>query len=330
MDRGISPARRLVYSIALIPIVPAASWVVLVDLRPFLGPATLGELRWMQLAFSVVCVVGAILIWRGFVLWTLGRVWLTALIGMIPFVQVAVNAPILSAAPPGGCSGPDCSGEFLRAGQHQVGVGVWIWATVWCWWGWERRARILERGQTLAGRFRMSTFAKRILLSLGTLPIVFGFFLAGVGVAARIWPRQREMLWFAYLMAAVVEVPLWIGIWRACVRWDRRLVSRTVLLCIVCVVFPIGAVAYRDLYSTSIMGGTPEMVGVLPLIGWGLWMAVSVWMWPWSVSASAVSAESLSCLKCGYLLTGLRVTRCPECGDEPTLDELWEGHRSDV
>ena len=36
-------------------------------------------------------------------------------------------------------------------------------------------------------------------------------------------------------------------------------------------------------------------------------------------------ASAPRCLKCGYLLIGLRSTRCPECGDEPTLDELWRG-----
>ena len=70
--------------------------------------------------------------------------------------------------------------------------------------------------------------------------------------------------------------------------------------------------------------------GVLPVVRWGLWTAVSVWMWPGSAFGSSESAESVKCWKCGYLLTGLRSTRCPECGDEPTLDELWAGHRSDV
>ena len=34
--------------------------------------------------------------------------------------------------------------------------------------------------------------------------------------------------------------------------------------------------------------------------------------------------ERLVCLTCGYSLVGLREARCPECGEQATLDELFE------
>ncbi|MCH9035299.1 MAG: hypothetical protein IID42_12495 [Planctomycetes bacterium] len=77
-------------------------------------------------------LVGFILVWRAVVLWTLGRKWLTALVGMIPFVQVVYGQPLWDA----GC----VSNDFLRIGQEQVSVGVWIWCSVWVWWIVEKRA----------------------------------------------------------------------------------------------------------------------------------------------------------------------------------------------
>lgn len=36
--------------------------------------------------------------------------------------------------------------------------------------------------------------------------------------------------------------------------------------------------------------------------------------------------EPPQCLGCGYNLSGLTHCRCPECGREHTLDELWKAH----
>lgn len=33
------------------------------------------------------------------------------------------------------------------------------------------------------------------------------------------------------------------------------------------------------------------------------------------------------CMKCGYNLSGLTQCRCPECGTEYRIEELWRGRR---
>jgi hypothetical protein len=67
-----------------------------------------------------------------------------------------------------------------------------------------------------------------------------------------------------------------------------------------------------------------------PVICWGLWMAGTVRFWP--MRPEDIISQSLTprCRKCGYLLNGLTATRCPECGDEPTLDELWAATAGEV
>ena len=52
-------------------------------------------------------------------------------------------------------------------------------------------------------------------------------------------------------------------------------------------------------------------------------MAVTIRIWPLRQAGEYGGDRSPRCLQCGYLLIGLSSTRCPECGSEPTLDELW-------
>jgi hypothetical protein len=42
----------------------------------------------------------------------------------------------------------------------------------------------------------------------------------------------------------------------------------------------------------------------------------------------SVNKDAIVCPKCGYNLTGLQGTRCPECGTQYTLDELLLGQPS--
>ena len=52
-------------------------------------------------------------------------------------------------------------------------------------------------------------------------------------------------------------------------------------------------------------------------------MALTISLWPRRSEEGVVGSAVPRCLKYGYPLIGLRATRCPECGDEPTLDQLW-------
>ena len=75
--------------------------------------------------------------------------------------------------------------------------------------------------------------------------------------------------------------------------------------------------------QTGVPADLDAVLVFLPVIGWGVWMAVTMSIWPRRRYGMRPEDTPPRCLKCGYLLIGLRATRCPECGDEPTLDELW-------
>ena len=95
--RPVGPVtRRLIYALVLIPIVPAVSGIGTIAYTTYLGTGQFDEFRWFTLLFSLLWVAGTIVIWRSVILWTLGRRWLTALVGLIPFVQVAHAKPLWS------------------------------------------------------------------------------------------------------------------------------------------------------------------------------------------------------------------------------------------
>jgi len=304
--RGI--VRRLVWALVLVPIVPAGAIIGTEFAGGWFGSAPFDELRWFNLLVAVLTVGLSVLIWRTVIIWTMGRSVLTGLVAMIPFVQVIHGQPLWNA----GCVGND----LLRLGQGQFGVGVWVWLTIWVWWGWER----LGAPAAARRRQRMTPTAKRIVAAIGTLPFSVGLFFVVLQVWDGLIPvPSRYVPALTYATTAVITVAVWLHIWRAAVAWNRLLVNRTLLAAGLLLGLPIAATIFFEDFGSPV----ETALGFMPVIGWGLWMAGTVWYWPFRASGSDADRYGPRCPQCGYLLTGLRATRCPECGNEPTLDDLW-------
>jgi len=313
-----SVTRRLVYALALLPIVPAVSGigVSLIDESIGLGP--FDEIRLFHLLFSVLWVVATIAVWRRFILWTLGRKWLTALVSMIPFLQVLYGQPLWDI-PSGSCI--DFAPEVLRVGQHEFGVSLWVWLMIWIWWGWER-LNMFNDAENKRRPFRsMTPTARRLVASIASIPFVFGAFLI-LGVAMEDLLGVSDPSSEAFALASIVAIVVWVLIWRRSVIWSPTVIRQTVVLALLCFALPV---ALQFLFWDRASEFFVIVLGCLPVIGWGVWMVVTIVNWPVHRTGPGEGASVPRCLNCGYLLIGLRSTRCPECGDEPTLDELWLG-----
>jgi len=321
--RADGVTRRLVYSIALIPIVPAASIATLSTLEAAFPFSNLGDLRYFQLLFSTLVVITAIAIWTKTVVWTMGRRWLTALVSLIPFVQVAVNLPLWTA-PRQGCTFLDFSEEALRTGQHQLGVGVWVWLIIWVWWGWEK-LDMAQKAERMVAKFRVPTTAKRLVACIAMFPFLVGVWLISYEAAELVlpsFPGGGDHPFTGALALAVwsaIASALWVMIWRSAVVWSPKARWHTIISWGVLVGLPLGVSSIAAYRSTN---AAPLWLTLI-IIGWGAWMAWTIRIWPMKPEAVSVDPLGPRCLRCGYSLRGLRATRCPECGDEPTLDELW-------
>jgi hypothetical protein len=314
--------RRLVYSLALVPIVPASSIAASALFENALTPLGFDDLRSFQLFYSTLVVVAVILIWRKFVLWTMGRRWLTAIVSLIPFVQVAVNLPLWQIQPQG-CI--DFSEEALRIGQHQVGTGVWGWLLIWIWWGVEKH-NMSNTAQRTLRRLQVPLSAKCLAAVIGSIPMVFGITMIFGELADEIIPLTPTGMKSAWTDAVTVAALLiaglaaWTWAWRPAVVWSSAVRKRTLLAWMLLVALPPTAHFLLAAASLNTLQGLASCAAAL---GWGVWMVWTIRTWPMKPEAVALDPMAPRCLKCSYSLRGLTTTRCPECGDEPTLDELW-------
>ena len=304
--------RRMICALVLVPIVPAGAIVVTTWVNEIVPLDKEGE-RCFDFCCSTFVVAASIAIWRWLIVWTLGRKVLTGLVSMIPFVQVVYAKPLWDA----GCVLED----FLRMGQEQLGIAVWIWLMVWVWWGWERfGARTGMAGHAL-WRTRMNQGIRLVVASIGTLPFVVAvFFILWAVFDDLVGVPGRWLPCATFLVSAFVAVGAWLIVWRRRVEWSARVTKLTAGSAVLCIGVPVFATLGFD----NVSGDIWEVCLIAaPVVGWGVWMAATMWIWPLRLPVGELPEEGPVCPKCRYMLKGLTHTRCPECGNEPTLDELW-------
>ncbi|MHC5110889.1 MAG: hypothetical protein ACYTHJ_13550 [Planctomycetota bacterium] len=303
----ISPARRLVYAIALLPLVPA---VAAMGVQLYC-PDTYGfdGMRWFQFLVSTLWILLILAIWRAAIVWTLGRATASAIVALIPYAQVIYAQPLWEA---------ECGTEpALVVAQHQITIGIWIWICVWIWWGIEKSRDVVGKH---AARIAMTSTAKRIVASLGSIPVVFAVFMITWAVFNDLLSID-EFRW-VYIIASAFAVAGWHVIWYGAVKWRREVMVHSILLTAFCLALPVTVVFVLE--SGGSLGGATEMITYMtPVAGWGIWMAATIKIWPLRSSLT----QTPLCPECGYALIGLKSTKCPECGSEPTIDEVWAaGH----
>lgn len=176
----------------------------------------------------------------------------------------------------------------------------------------------------------MSRLVSRILLSIFMFPLAVVFYVAVFVFSEQMtrgapYRRDREMDWF--LLADVLTwgaVSLyWCLLWRSAVVWNPRRVSGTMLSAAgaLAIGVPAGIAAAA---ATSELGFGAFIGGILTMI---LWLIGTVFFWRESKAERAARVtnsgrSAITCPTCGYNLTGLTESRCPECGSKFTLDEL--------
>ena len=320
-NRPGNDLRRFVLALALLPIVPASS-AIAVAVAEKLGPAPFDGHWWFHLFFTVFWMAGSIMVWRTTIIWTFGRTGLTALVSLIPFMQIVWNKPLWNA----GC----ISSDVLRVGQHQVSCGLWVWLAVWVWWGMEKTIMAKQRS-VQDSTHRRSPWLARLGASIGMFPCVFGFFLIVMvfldNVVKIPAPATATLLFWMYLTCGLFAFIAWCVIWRKVILWSEGVIAATAGAWLFLVGLPIACQFFASTAANNMIDMT---IMSAPVIGWGIWLGWTMWYWPMRIEPGGSSAQAPACMNCGYSLRGLKATRCPECGDEPTIDELWAASCSAV
>ena len=175
----------------------------------------------------------------------------------------------------------------------------------------------------------MSRLIAQIMLSILVYPLAGLVYL----IAFFVWMEtqrgpDREQVAFAVggvLTWAFVAV-YWTLLWRKSIAWTPERTWRTIL-CYGGALLVAGAIG-------AVLGGmTGEeefgffiATAAAPL----LWQVGTIVVWRETDAERATrlakqGVGQLLCPTCGYNLTGLKGTRCPECGSEFTLDAILAG-----
>lgn len=125
------------------------------------------------------------------------------------------------------------------------------------------------------------------------------------------------------LVAWIFIALYWVQLWRQSVHWSARRVRQTLWLVLAAIV--AGIVVAMIVWPIERNFGAFVGSALAPL----LWVVGTIFVWRETSEESARRMGSagrgagLVCPSCGYNLTGLREARCPECGTQYTLDELF-------
>ena len=171
----------------------------------------------------------------------------------------------------------------------------------------------------------------RLLLSVGALVGAATFYiLAFVVIEDTLVRRDATALAMTSLLTCGLFGPVWLLIWFGEVSWTP---ARMVLT--------VGSAFWS-------LGPALAAFGVLVMLAGedevGILLAAMAWAVSWITSTALVWRETkrerltrlqrlgvgaVACPTCGYNLTGLREAKCPECGSQYTLDQLFAGLQAD-
>jgi hypothetical protein len=174
----------------------------------------------------------------------------------------------------------------------------------------------------------MSRLIATILLAILMFPLaglvyLLTFFISAVGFRSVIG-REQNGLFIADVLTWIFIAVYWLALWHKKVKWTSTRTSLTVwsflaagAAGIVVGLIMASALPRYDVEFAVFVGGV-----VAPL----LWVVATIFIWRETAHESAQrlagTEGGVVCPTCGYNLTGLKATRCPECGNEFTLDQL--------
>jgi hypothetical protein len=179
----------------------------------------------------------------------------------------------------------------------------------------------------------MSRLVSRILLSVFMFPLAAIAYIFQVVVGMTMLERsmggsRAETTLFGLCGAStwIFIAIYWCLLWKSSVRWNPRRIGRTWIAAgaALAVGTVIGSLA-GFVMSGSDGTGFGTFIGSVSAIV--LWVVATVFIWRETPGERAEriassSGSAIACPTCGYNLTGLSESRCPECGSKFTLDEL--------
>ncbi|MHC4443676.1 MAG: hypothetical protein ACYTF1_02780 [Planctomycetota bacterium] len=173
----------------------------------------------------------------------------------------------------------------------------------------------------------MTNLLSKILLAMLMFPLaVVVFVITLIPMIDEIDPFYA-LLW-ADIIAAFFVACYWIILWQNTVRWTQYRIIATVLSSLGCLTIGsilglvVGSFMEYEKAEFSVL-----FAGIFTIL---LWLITTILLWRETPTERAErvklsAGDVIFCLKCGYNMTGLHQSKCPECGTKYTVDKLLAG-----
>ena len=174
----------------------------------------------------------------------------------------------------------------------------------------------------------MSSLLARILMAIVMVPLASVMYMV-----VFIWIEDQSQDDFAFLWADIIVglfvVLYWLGLWRRSICWTRRRITWTVLSGFSSV--GVGMAVSLGLALQLYWVPQSLFFFLTGIIAIPVWLLVTLLLWRETPAERAERirksfGKALFCPCCGYNMTGLHESRCPECGSKYTLDQLLARH----
>lgn len=136
--------------------------------------------------------------------------------------------------------------------------------------------------------------------------------------------NEALAFWSISLLSFVFVVICWLALWGSSVRWTRLRIRLTwSIFCACAVLMVLGYWICKGNESTTLAMTIQNAAALVPLA----WCIALAFVWQETRKErverlGSYHTDIVVCPICNYNLTGLREPRCPECGNEFTLDVL--------
>jgi hypothetical protein len=171
----------------------------------------------------------------------------------------------------------------------------------------------------------MPPLISRILLTILMFPFAALIYLGAYGVfdLQLLGRSPGRSLIASGIVAWVFIVIYWFAVWRRVVQ--PATLTRIAQM-LAAVLFAIAGAVAAGWLVDSITNNSVIVALIASAAAPLLWLTAVVFFWRESPAERDVRLRNANaaifCPVCGYNLTGLNATRCPECGRQFTIDEL--------
>jgi len=248
-------------------------------------------------------------LWRRFVRWSVGRSAASVSLLAVVLGHLILWQPMWDAG---------CVTDVLITAQQEAVFSLVAIGLACVWWSWA-----FARLETHPRRQSMSAMAVRLVICSALIPLAPAVFWIA-GSACDEFDIRGPFADYrnAVLPAALTVWLVLVLAWRTAVTWTARRVTLTLGLFAVTVAMPIVSPWLPSPTGNSDFWPVVLTLGAGPVLLAGIALFWRDDRAPRGTPGDAVE-QRLKCPACGYLMTGLHEARCPECGQQYTLDELY-------